>query len=368
MTSFKERMNSAAFKLDFNLGVVLDGRTHDILVTYTGDFRAIGYASADVVVTGPDGAVESRVIDTHGITHVLDRSSGGWEIHYDESPYSIDLRSLFGLGAPVELKLTGRKTRRDGVEMHVISGRLLDVAVAGARGDFDVVYWVSVDDGLLREVFGFSRLELDSDTTMVGGEVAEATGVKVTAKLFDHGKRVDLTVPATLYPRFGHEAILLDDGRVLVVGGFTGIANNDFIAPFPLGIVQIYEPETGTWRVVEPLEGPGLAYSAIKLSDGRVLFVGLGEGDEDKWPELPGVASLFDPGSDLWTPLRTPVTPGLPSLVQLGDGRVLAAGGLVLRRFPRPTCAGSESWTRGRDLRPRDGELASGGGDEPSPG
>ena len=40
-------------------------------------------------------------------------------------------------------------------------------------------------------------------------------------------------------------------------GGFTGVANNNFIAPFPLGLVQLYDPETGMWSIVEPLQGPG---------------------------------------------------------------------------------------------------------------
>ena len=154
----------------------------------------------------------------------------------------------------------------------------------------------------------------------------------------DHGKRVDLATRATLYPRFTHEAVLLDDGRILVFGGSTGSVNNSFIAPYPIGLVQIYEPGTDTWRVVEPLEGPGLGYSGIKLSDGRVLFVGLEGADEDESGIMAALldptatAAMFDPAFESWAPLPGPPQPrSSPNLVLLDDGRVLAAGGGYFR-------------------------------------
>ena len=133
----------------------------------------------------------------------------------------------------------------------------------------------------------------------------------------------DRVTPTLTVPRFAHEAVLLDDGRVLVGGGFTGVANNNFIAPFPLGSVQLYQPEQGMWSIVEPPEGPpGVLYSAIELADGRVLFIGLGGDDE-------GMASLFDPASGSWTSLPGLSSQrGFPNLVLLDDGRVLVAGGL----------------------------------------
>ena len=51
-------------------------------------------------------------------------------------------------------------------------------------------------------------------------------------------------------PRFGHSATLMDDGRVLVSGGFTGVADNGFISPIPINTFQIYDPETDSWLLL----------------------------------------------------------------------------------------------------------------------
>ena len=317
---------SLAFEIAFDLSVQSDGRTHDIPVTYAGDSRTIGYSSAEVTVTAPDETVKSRVIILDGTIHVLDESTSSWKTDYGESPYYIDIGALFGSHSDdlTDLALTGQKVI-DGVDTHRVEGRMRGLEIAGAQGDFDVVYWIGAEDGLLHEVFAFGNLDLDDDTTLIGNMSAEKASIKLTAKLFDHGKRVDVVTPTLAIPRFNHEAVLLDDGRALVGGGFTGIANNNVIIQVPLGLVQMYKPATGMWSILEPIEGPGILYSTIKLADGKVLLVGLeGGGDQPV-----GMASVFDPVDESWTPLSGSPSPrAVPSLALLDDGRVLVAGGL----------------------------------------
>ena len=317
---------SLEFEISFNMEVLQDGRTLHIPVTYVGEARTFGYSSAEVAVGAPDGTLESRVIIVDSTVHVLDASTGKWDVGYGESSYFIDVGSLVGLrpGDLADLTLAGKEVV-DGVDTHRVEGRLQGLEVAGATGDFDVVYWIGAEDGLLREIFAFGHLELDEDTTLVGDFSAETASIKLTAKLSDHGKRVDIVTPTLAIPRFDHEAVLLDDGRVMVGGGFSGIANNNVIIQFPLGLVQMYEPETGMWTILEPIEGPGFLYSMIKLADGRVLAVGLGGGEEQDT----GMASVFDSVAESWTPLPGSSSPrSVPSLALLDDGRVLVAGGL----------------------------------------
>ena len=248
------------------------------------------------------------------------------------SPYFIALDELFGpkANAVTELALTGEE-EVDGVDIQVISGKLRDVEVAGSQGELDVVYWIGVDDGLIRKVSASGDLDLDGDVVLIGDTDAETASIKLTAKLFDHGKEVDVVAPTLGLPRFEHEGLLLNDGRVLVGGGFTGIANNNVVVPIPIELVQIYDPVTDMWSFLDHVEGPGILYSAVKLADGRVMFVGLGGGDED---QAEGIANVFDPATNSWARLPAPPSSrSFPETFLLDDGRVVGCRRLGFRRF-----------------------------------
>ena len=224
-----------------------------------------------------------------------------------------------------------RSESLDGTDTHVVSAKRPGVEIGGATGDLDVLYWIGVDDGLLHKV--------EASGTVVFGEqgipgldfsIASANAT-LTARFFDYGKTVDIITPELAMARFTHEAVLLDDGRVLVTGGYTGVANNDFIAPFPVGTAQIYNSETGLWLLEDPISqiehGFRFLHAAVKLQDGRVLTVGLGAEAESEG--VVGAAAAFDPTVDSWASLPNPPTPrGLPDVVLLNDGRVFVTGGL----------------------------------------
>jgi N-acetylneuraminic acid mutarotase len=119
-------------------------------------------------------------------------------------------------------------------------------------------------------------------------------------------------------PRHDHSATLLRDGRVLVVGGYN--PQQQWLTD-----AEVYDPLKDTWAVVPPLYSHGVAHTATLLKDGRVLVVGGGIGS--------GVcterAEIFDPQTNSWTE-----APALPTQRDghtanlLNDGRVLVAGGV----------------------------------------
>ena len=51
---------------------------------------------------------------------------------------------------------------------------------------------------------------------------------------------------------------MLDDGRVLVSGGFTGIANSNVIVRSPLNTIEIYDPDVDTWSSIGLEEDLGI--------------------------------------------------------------------------------------------------------------
>lgn len=109
--------------------------------------------------------------------------------------------------------------------------------------------------------------------------------------------------------RLQHSAVVLADGRVLVVGG----------GPPP----EVFDPTTGQWSAATPSNGVFGFASAQLLDDGRVLVTGSTPGDSVN-------AEVYDPMSDQWTIAgRMNVDRVMHSSVRLADGRVLVAGGYI---------------------------------------
>ena len=126
--------------------------------------------------------------------------------------------------------------------------------------------------------------------------------------------------------RFLHNAALLEDGRVLVSGGFSGVANNNVIIPIPREDFQIFDPGAESWSLITPEESRAIMTTTIGLSDDRHMSVGIGVNEEG---ESVGVSGVFDAGTQSWTPLPSPaLIRGFPNMALLADGRVLVTGGI----------------------------------------
>jgi N-acetylneuraminic acid mutarotase len=125
-------------------------------------------------------------------------------------------------------------------------------------------------------------------------------------------------------PRALATATLLDDGRVLVVGG-------EDTRYGMLASVEIFDAATGTFEKGAPLPEPRDHHTATRLPNGQVLVAGGGLGSQITLPRGEGTlasAVLFDPKTGTWT--RTAdmhVARAGHRAVLLPDGRVLVAGG-----------------------------------------
>jgi len=115
-------------------------------------------------------------------------------------------------------------------------------------------------------------------------------------------------LPATA--RAFHSATLLADGRVLVAGGCTGVAPTpEKPCLAPTADTEIFNPATKTWTPAGKMTAPRAGHSATLLNDGRVLVIGGFHGDagEKVSPDPIGVpdgtqrlAETFDPKSNQW--------------------------------------------------------------------
>ena len=125
--------------------------------------------------------------------------------------------------------------------------------------------------------------------------------------------------------------IVIPDGRVAVVGS-SGMGHD--------GNAALWDPTTGTFSTAG--DPPGPVSSAALLDDGRILLIG-----GVQFPRDPGVcplrtqracswAGIYDPATGA-TIRITPPTAWHPSATRLADGRTLVVGGLVSGEITAPS-------------------------------
>ena len=107
--------------------------------------------------------------------------------------------------------------------------------------------------------------------------------------------------------RASHTATLLQNGLVLVAGGYA--------ADGYLNSAELYDPATGTWRPTASFKNIRNSDSsdAPLLQNGKVLVVG-------------GDAELYDPETEIWSSTSRPTGYYYLNLALLPDGKVLGFG------------------------------------------
>jgi hypothetical protein len=118
--------------------------------------------------------------------------------------------------------------------------------------------------------------------------------------------------------RSNHTATLLPDGRVLIAGGTVGQGSG----ASDLATAELHDPSAGTFAATGNMTTPRSDHTAILLPDGRVLIVGGVHAGIDSTADY-ARAELFDPVRNMFT--ATVNMAGFP-VTLLPDGRILLAG------------------------------------------
>lgn len=165
----------------------------------------------------------------------------------------------------------------------------------------------------------------DGKVLSVGGGVGAIA--LAAAEIYDPTTDAWKVVSGPSQARRGHQAVVLDDGRVLVAGG---LAEGS-----PLASAELYDPATDTWAPTAPMATPRLGHSLTLLADGRVLVAG---GSALESSEAAGggqtirteaTTEIFDPATGTWASAGAMASPRFEhSATLLADGRVLIVGGL----------------------------------------
>ena len=130
--------------------------------------------------------------------------------------------------------------------------------------------------------------------------------------------------PVLTSGRAAHTGTLLNDGKVLLAGGFS----STIFPAAALNTAELYDPVANTFTALTSrMRSARTDHAATRLVDGRILLTG-GQTNNNNGDGT-NTAELFDPATQTFTPVTaTMASPrGAHASVLLGTGRVLIMGG-----------------------------------------
>jgi hypothetical protein len=161
----------------------------------------------------------------------------------------------------------------------------------------------------------FPRPSLRSCSGTVNPTICNLVGMLVLALI---GNAQTFTPTGSLNTgRNGHRAITLNNGTVLIVGGYDSSQN-------ALASAEIYDPATGVFTATDRMNVARRNFGITLLDDGSVLVTG---GYDASFNSLAS-AETYDPATGVFTPTGSLMTArGDLTATRLTDGTVLIAGG-----------------------------------------
>ncbi|WP_426502612.1 Kelch repeat-containing protein [Dactylosporangium sp. McL0621] len=215
--------------------------------------------------------------------------------------------------------------------------------------------WSPTTGPLRHARWGHSAVALGDGSVLVAGGSTIRSATSLTAlrsvERFDPGSGQWTDVAPMNDARTGHVAVVLGDGKVLVIGGTVPLGPDDEAA---LAFCELYDPAHDTWTATGSLTVPRARHQAVLLSPTTVLVVGgqpPGPDDDAGFDPFPrATAEVFNQTTGAWTAVA-PLPGGreLHRAVALDDGQALVAGGTDNVRdgagFTAPLVFDGTGWT-----------------------
>jgi N-acetylneuraminic acid mutarotase len=169
----------------------------------------------------------------------------------------------------------------------------------------------------------------DGRVLVLGG--ADLSNYLATAEIYDPATKAFKATGRMKTARENAQAVLLKDGRILVVGGDEGVGGGegDTVTDHILASAEIYNPATGKFTPTGSMHFARTQFTATLLPNGKVLVTGgLNSGISGT---MLASAELYDPNTGTWSMTGSMSTGRMAnSAVLLDDGQVLVVGGTDL--------------------------------------
>jgi len=176
---------------------------------------------------------------------------------------------------------------------------------------------VSPGTPMLAERSGHTATLLQDGRVLIVGGMRRNQDFYRSAELYDPATHKFATGGEMSVARVGHAAVLLRSGKVLVAGGYVGMECTD--------LAELYDPATGRFTALPKMTAKRGRPTATLLKSGDVLIAG---GAEDNSPGGVASAEIFRADSLKFEAVGSMHFARIAQTATvLGDGRVLIAGG-----------------------------------------
>jgi hypothetical protein len=221
----------------------------------------------------------------------------------------------------------------------LLDGRVLVVA-AGRAEIFDPISntWSLTTAMTTTLVRNSTATRLNDGRVLVVGGFDPAGAASGNAEIYDPTAATWSTTGLLTTPRVFHTASLLNDGSVLVTGGAAG--SSDTASRY--GSVERYNPSTGIWSASTGLPAARSAHTATVVNDQVIL---LGGTNASNMPTTDCLRYVQSTGN--WTACAAiPTTRSGHTATLLLDGRIFLAGGAASTTTFEPIYSVTQdSWT-----------------------
>lgn len=265
-----------------------------------------------------------------GILELNDKMMQAWREPIEFASLGIDPRTvqfdrgaLRATGALNEVRLGHTATLLPNGKVLVAGGYANSVTKTAELYDPSTETFTYTGSMTSRRVAHTATLLKNGKVLIVGGDSEDPfDGEMSSAEIYDPATGLFTATGSMRYPRLGHTATMLDDGRVLIIGG-------NIVNDYSQTACEIYDPATGKFSDAGKLHIARFDHSATLLADGKVLIAGGGRAVGAGKPiEIISAGEIYDPTNQIFSLTGSmQVARHKHSGILLSDGRVLVMGG-----------------------------------------